>query len=193
MQGCRYECERDNDCSAHQKCEQFRCTAVCDQDACGEGANCRPQNHRADCTCPDNFIGSPQSRCYPECTKHNDCNDQEACVDLHCEDPCFRPTQVCGSGADCNVKNHTPVCSCPKGFTGDPFQSCRRFTREDLCNPNPCGLDARCQPGSDRSGNDKPASTTVQVSPFSGISKATSGPRQTCHVLPFIKMLVPSI
>ena len=58
---------------------------------------------------------TPQSRCYPECTKHNDCNDQEACVDLHCEDPCFRPTQVCGSGADCNVKNHTPVCSCPKG------------------------------------------------------------------------------
>ena len=62
LQGCRYECERDNDCSAHQKCEQFRCTAVCDQDACGEGANCRPLNHRAECTCPDNFIGSPQSR-----------------------------------------------------------------------------------------------------------------------------------
>ena len=33
-----------------------------DQDACGEGANCRPLNHRAECTCPDNFIGSPQSR-----------------------------------------------------------------------------------------------------------------------------------
>ena len=33
------------------------------------------------------------------------------------------------------------------GFTGDPFVSCREFTKQDLCNPNPCGPGATCQPG----------------------------------------------
>ena len=30
------------------------------------------------------------------------------------------------------------------------------FSTGDLCNPNPCGIDADCKPGSDRSGNDRP-------------------------------------
>jgi hypothetical protein len=45
------------------------------------------------------------------------------------------------------------------GYTGDPFVSCRQFTQEDLCSPNPCGQNAVCRPGSDRSGNDKPVCT----------------------------------
>ena len=45
------------------------------------------------------------------------------------------------------------------GFTGDPFVSCREFTRKDLCTPNPCGSGATCQPGSDRSGSDRPVCT----------------------------------
>ena len=80
-------------------------------------------------------------------------------MELKCEDPCFVPQQVCGQGADCNVNNHTPVCSCPKDYTGDPFRSCRRFTKEDLCQPNPCGAGAVCRPGHDRSGRDKPVCT----------------------------------
>ena len=35
-------------------------------------------------------------------------------------------------------------------FTGDPFVS---------CTPNPCGSGATCQPGSDRSGSDRPVCT----------------------------------
>ena len=136
----------------------------------GQHGNCSsahlPVELSENITCYRTYSTTCRPRLYKMAQKHDPkfmITFFKACVDLHCEDPCFRPTQVCGSGADCNVKNHTPVCSCPKGFTGDPFQSCRRFTREDLCNPNPCGLDARCQPGSDRSGNDKPASSTVQV------------------------------
>merc|ERR1712026_460688 len=75
-------------------------------------------------------------------------------------DPCREPDpNVCGSGANCEVKNHKPICSCPRGFTGDPFVSCREFTRKDLCTPNPCGSGARCQPGNDRSGSDRPVCT----------------------------------
>ena len=77
-----------------------------------------------------------------------------------CKDPCREPDpNVCGSGAQCEVKNHKPICSCPRGFTGDPFVSCREFTKQDLCNPNPCGNGATCQPGNDRSGSDRPVCT----------------------------------
>ena len=30
-------------------------------------------------------------------------------------------------------------------FQGDPFVSCRPFTPEDLCRPNPCGPNAYCE------------------------------------------------
>lgn len=40
-------------------------------------------------------------------------------------------------------------------MTGDPFVSCRPFTKEDLCIPNPCGTNAQCVPGHDNSGNVK--------------------------------------
>ncbi len=36
------------------------------------------------------------------------------------------------------------------GWTGDPYVSCRQFTKDDLCNPNPCGENAQCTPGIDR-------------------------------------------
>lgn len=40
-------------------------------------------------------------------------------------------------------------------MTGDPFISCRPFTKEDLCSPNPCGTNAQCVPGHDNTGNVK--------------------------------------
>ena len=49
------------------------------------------------------------------------------------------------------------ICSCPKTHTGDPFVSCRPFTKADLCNPNPCGPNAFCEPGVDNlTGEDRP-------------------------------------
>lgn len=128
--------------------------------ACGENANCVARNNRAECSCPPDFLGEARSRCYTECTRHDECSDNLACVQFKCKDPCREPDpNVCGSGANCEVKNHKPICSCPRGFTGDPFVSCREFTRQDLCNPNPCGSGATCQPGNDRSGSDRPVCT----------------------------------
>merc|ERR1712170_301255 len=122
--------------------------------------NCEARNNRAQCSCPPDFLGDPNSRCYTECTRHDECSDNQACVKFKCRDPCREPDpNVCGSGANCEVKNHKPICSCPRGFTGDPFVSCREFTRKDLCVPNPCGSGAQCQPGNDRSGSDRPVCT----------------------------------
>lgn len=157
LTGCRRECERDNECTSSQQCVQFKCQPVCREGVCGENANCAARNNRPECTCPPDFLGEPFSRCYTECTRHDECSQNLACVKFKCKDPCREPNpNVCGQGANCEVKNHKPICSCPRGFTGDPFVSCRQFTIQDLCTPNPCGPNAQCQPGNDRSGSDRP-------------------------------------
>ena len=63
----------------------------------------------------------------------------------------------CGFGADCVATRYKAICACPKTHTGDPFVSCRPFTKADLCNPNPCGPNAFCEPGVDNlTGEDRP-------------------------------------
>ncbi len=120
-------------------CVRFSKTSVVSS-ACGENANCSPRNNRAQCTCPEDFLGDPYSRCYTECTRHQDCSSTQvrllfdmekqkllchgvslclsscqACVKFKCVDPCYVPKQTCGDRADCNVRNHKPICSCPRG------------------------------------------------------------------------------
>ena len=45
--------------------------------ACGENANCEARNNRAQCSCPPDFLGDPNSRCYTECTRHDECQDNQ--------------------------------------------------------------------------------------------------------------------
>lgn len=163
LTGCRHECDSDSQCGQTQSCDRstYRCVSACGgAGVCGENANCNAVNHRAQCTCPPDFLGDPYTRCYTECTRHNDCATNKACVRLKCRDPCRDPDpNVCGQGATCEATNHKAVCSCPKGYTGDPFVSCRKFESRDLCNPNPCGPGADCRAGFDRSGTDRPVCT----------------------------------
>lgn len=94
-----------------------------------------------------------------------------ACIREKCTDPC---PGSCGISATCIVINHTPICTCPEGYIGDPFTSCRPAppprkaeisaatkdlittnvpsleldpVLEDLCNPSPCGTNAQCSNG----------------------------------------------
>ncbi|XP_059474496.1 neurogenic locus notch homolog protein 1-like [Neocloeon triangulifer] len=156
LSGCRHECESDYECAASQSCRDFRCQSACAAGACGEGAICEAVNHRASCKCPQHYLGNPSTRCYPECTQQSECPNHQACVNLRCVDPC---AGACGIGADCRATNHKAVCSCPKTMTGDPFVRCRPFEKVDLCQPNPCGTDARCVPGHDNSGRERPVCT----------------------------------
>lgn len=151
IQGCTHECDTDAQCAADRACVGFRCQDPCT--SCGQYAECRVNNHRSICSCPVNFLGDPFTRCYPECTQHDECRAKQACFNLKCVDPC---DGACGTGAECRVDNHKAICSCPKGTTGHPFDKCRPFDKSDLCNPNPCGDNADCKPGTDRSGNDRP-------------------------------------
>uniref|UniRef100_A0A0K8SUK5 Protein lin-12 n=1 Tax=Lygus hesperus TaxID=30085 RepID=A0A0K8SUK5_LYGHE len=162
LQGCRHECDSDYDCSHSQKCSNYKCTPVCSTGTCAPNARCDASNHRAVCTCPQGTFGDPYSSCRYECESHYDCpSGKPACSAGKCIDPCATPG-VCGEFADCHVKERTtPVCSCPRDMTGDPFIRCRPFVKEDLCIPNPCGQNAQCTPGHDRTGKERPVCTCL--------------------------------
>lgn len=102
------------------------------------------------CSCLPDFIGSPPN-CRPECALSTECNNQQACINHRCKDPCIGS---CGFNAECHVIKHIPVCTCLQGHTGDPFTQCNLIPEEttlaapvDPCNPSPCGPNARCDNG----------------------------------------------
>ena len=101
---------------------QNRCRNVCSEGACGSGARCEAVNNRAVCSCPQYYRGSGLTGCYAECTAHSECPSHQACSQLRCVDPC---AGACGLGAECHVTNHKAICSCPQGYEGHPFDSCR--------------------------------------------------------------------
>lgn len=92
----------------------------CNPSPCGPYSQCRNSDNHAVCSCLPNYMGSPPS-CRPECTVSSECNPDKACVNTKCINPCIG---ACGSGARCEVINHSPICSCREGQTGDPFRSC---------------------------------------------------------------------
>ena len=94
----------------------------CQPSPCGPNADCRVLEQRPVCTCYPGYYGAPPA-CRPECVINSECAPSLACINLQCGDPC---AGVCGLGALCDVVNHNPICSCPEGFIGDPFSSCRR-------------------------------------------------------------------
>ena len=122
---------------------------VCDQSTCGPYSICRIVNGVAVCKCQQNMIGNPPN-CRPECSTNRDCDAQKACMNNKCIDPC---PGVCGVNAKCNVNNHSPICSCQSGYTGDPFSRCypevKMITTTErpklLCSPSPCGPNAECK------------------------------------------------
>jgi hypothetical protein len=100
----------------------------CQPSPCGPNSQCRESNGQAVCSCLPNYIGSPPG-CRPECIVNSECAQQMSCINQKCADPC---PNTCGIEAQCQVKNHNPICSCPQGFTGDPFSRCSRIRKHLL-------------------------------------------------------------
>lgn len=92
----------------------------CVPSPCGPNSECRDIGGSPSCSCSQNYIGSPPN-CRPECTISAECLSNLACIREKCLDPC---PGSCGLGAQCNVLNHIPICTCLEGLTGDPFTSC---------------------------------------------------------------------
>lgn len=92
----------------------------CNPSPCGPNSQCREINDQAVCSCITGYIGQPPT-CRPECTVNSDCARNEACNNQKCRDPC---PGSCGINAHCEVINHSPICSCPRHYIGDPFVRC---------------------------------------------------------------------
>lgn len=132
IQGCRHECESNSDCGTHQACVDYKCQNPC-QHQCGQNAVCEgAKNHAAVCKCPEGYFGNPYSGCRAECLSHGDCpSNKPTCIYNKCKNPC---DGVCGVGANCELRGLTPVCSCPRDMTGDPFVRCRPFEPSKIIN-----------------------------------------------------------
>lgn len=94
----------------------------CNPSPCGPNANCIERNGAAVCECIPEYTGNPYEACRPECVLNAECDRSKACLRYKCKDPC---PGTCGQNARCDVINHIPTCSCPEGYTGDPFTHCR--------------------------------------------------------------------
>lgn len=92
----------------------------CIPSPCGPNSQCQVNGNSPSCSCTPNFIGSPPN-CRPECVSNNECSYNLACINMKCKDPC---PGSCASNALCNVISHTPRCSCPPSYNGDPFTQC---------------------------------------------------------------------
>jgi hypothetical protein len=98
----------------------------CNPSPCGPNSQCRQVNGQGVCSCLPNYIGSPPG-CRPECVVSSECPQNRACLNQKCVDPCPGP---CGLNTRCEVINHSPICSCRQGFTGDPFSRCFAIPRK---------------------------------------------------------------
>ena len=109
----------------------------CYPSPCGPNAECIQKNQDDDdhvvaiCNCLQGFPkGDPYTGCRPECVTNPDCPQTQACgSEKKCIDPC---PGLCGRNAVCRVINHNPLCTCNAGYTGSPYQECRRIPRERL-------------------------------------------------------------
>lgn len=104
----------------------------CNPSPCGPNSQCREINGHEVCSCVQGYIGTPPN-CRPECTQSSECPQNQACSNQKCRDPC---PGTCGVNAKCQVVTHSPICSCPSRYTGDPFSRCQLigiFTGDQTC------------------------------------------------------------
>ncbi|CAH1100745.1 unnamed protein product [Psylliodes chrysocephalus] len=79
----------------------------CIPSPCGPYGQCKTINGRPSCSC---LVG-----CRPECRINADCADNKY------SEPC---SGLCGFNTECRVVNHTLICSCNSGYTGNPYIEC---------------------------------------------------------------------
>lgn len=141
------ECKVDSDCPYDKTCINENCLNPCLHDKnsqCGRGAECRVQQHKAQCHCPAGTQGNPLLACITGVCQYNeDCADHEACDRLNriCRPVC--DDDICADTAVCVGRDHQPQCSCPSGTSGNPYISC---THTQVPIEAECRVDADCPP-----------------------------------------------
>lgn len=62
----RSVCQYNEDCPPELLCDRLNrvCMNPCNEDSCGENAECIPANHGIECKCYAGFTGNPFVECY---------------------------------------------------------------------------------------------------------------------------------
>ena len=105
----------------------------CQPNPCGPRAICTTRPGGEDsCACEPGLIGNPTSPlgCRHECEVHQDCSATQMCVAQKCVEAC---AGACGINAECKVVNHSPICTCARGYTGDAVTLCQEVATSKLC------------------------------------------------------------
>lgn len=97
---------------------------LCNPSPCGINTICQVVKGRPVCSCLPDFLGEPQTGCQAECLLNSDCPEDKTCSNRKCINPCG--ISICGVNAQCIVRYHTAVCSCPDGYIGDPLSLCQQ-------------------------------------------------------------------
>ena len=104
-----FECNTNQDCDFDKKCVEGSCKNPClERHACGVNAQCRSENHEANCVCLQNYVGDAKVLC------------EESKVAL-CQ------SNSCGINAMCRVDSDKTIgCYCPPLYpNGDPKKECK--------------------------------------------------------------------
>lgn len=132
----------------HKNVEPKKDQNPCVPSPCGSNAECRAHGSSPVCSCLPQMLGSPPN-CRPECIFSSECGLNYACISQKCIDPC---PGACGYDARCEAINHSPICSCPPNYSGDPFRRCVEKEKPledekitDPCLPSPCGPNSNCR------------------------------------------------
>lgn len=95
----------------------------CQPTPCGTNAVCQEYNGAGACSCIPEFHGDPYIECRPECILNSECPSNRACINSKCVDPC---PGTCGYNAECQIVNHSPLCTCYAGYIGNPMTGCHQ-------------------------------------------------------------------
>lgn len=111
------------------------CKAPCEDVKCGEHSFCRAEGNEAYCVCDEGWTYDPK-------------DVSLGCVDINECDESHGPAGLCGINAICSNRENGFDCSCPAGFSGDPYKKC--YDLNECSKPNTCGENAICNnlPGS---------------------------------------------
>lgn len=125
-----YECQRDEDCEINKKCApNGACKNPClEPNACGNNAQCKVVDRKAECSCPPGYIGNAQIECKQ--SKGEECAKNPCGVNTSCRD----------------VAPGAYECICLPGCVGDAYQGCIcEEQRVNLCKSKLCGINAQCR------------------------------------------------
>ena len=116
------------------KCDPYKkCFNPCERFTCGDNAKCvvNKTSREPSCKCNDGkYRGNPNVECRPfECLKPSDCPANQTCSNAN--EKCINPCELsspCASSNYCIVKEHTPLCKCPRDSFGDPYKgACEKY------------------------------------------------------------------